>query len=122
MRQLLIGLGILVLFVVNASAQDSPSRFYSQDEYQLVHSWFDRLQADLNQAAKDTPAILVDKTHSQFSALERNWDNGVYDSRQIDEALTTLRGLADDKRLLPADRDKLAADWSQMIDLRTEFY
>src|ERR1700691_1237126 len=84
-------------FSLAASAQtlSQPLRtpYYSQDEIQLAHSIFDRVQTDLSRAqtnasrsndlANDPGDIpRFDIAHAQLAHLEQSWDHGQFDSRQ----------------------------------------
>ncbi len=118
----------LLLFSMVASAQTSPeqfvSPFHSPDEYQLAHSVFDKLSADLQQAQSHDLAdsAMFDRAQAALRVLEQNWDSGHYQSRQIDGTITAIQTVQRDSRLMPQDAVALADDLSQLLDIRTEYY
>jgi hypothetical protein len=114
----------LLLFSLHTRAQSprgSLSPFYSADEYQRAHSLFNKLQADLNAAQASTPANLLDQARTGVRALQNNWDNAVYDSRQIYDTIVALETAADGSAL-ERDRANLGDDVSRLLDLRREYY
>jgi hypothetical protein len=115
----ILGLAAALLFFVERGSAQSP--FYSADEYQLGHSVFDQLSADLQTAQASTSARQNSQARAEVGALERNWDNGVYSSRQMDLAIEGLRTLIDNSASL-RDRANLDTDLSRLLDLRKEYY
>jgi len=120
-----VAAGVL-LFPLRGRAQAlsvSPSRaaFYSADEYQRAHSLFDKLRTDLKTAQGSTPTNLIDQARSHVNALENNWDNAVYDSRQMYDTILVLE-TAVDQSPLHRDRANLGDDVSRLLDLRQEYY
>ena len=118
----------MLVFSLLATAQTTPgpfgSPFHSPDEYQLTHSMFDKLSADLQQAGAHNPANSAISEHAQgaLGVLEQNWDSGHYQSRQIEGAISAIQTVLRDSRLMPRDVDALAGDLSQLLDFRTEYY
>jgi hypothetical protein len=118
----------LLLFGMIASAQTSPERlvgpFHSPDQYELAHSRFDKLSADLQQARSHDPvnSAMFDRAQAVLRVLEQNWDSGHYESRQIEGAITAIQTVQRDSRLIPQDVNALADDLSQLLDFRTEYY
>jgi hypothetical protein len=118
----------LLLFCLIANAQTSPERFvspfHSPDQYELAHSRFDKLSADLQQARSHDPvnSAMFDRAQAALRVLEQNWDSGHYESRQIEGTIAAIQMVLRDNRLMPQDVDALADDLSQLLDFRTEYY
>jgi hypothetical protein len=118
----------LLLFTLIASAQTIPEQFrnpfHSQDEYELAHSLFDKISADLARAQSNYLAdnAIFDRAQAELSVLEQNWDKGHYESRQIDATISALQMVLRDNRLMPQDLDALSDDLSKLLDFRTEYY
>ena len=118
----------LLLFGMIAGAQTTPeqfvSPFHSSDQYELAHSRFNKLSADLQQARSHDLAdsAMFDRAQATLRILEQNWDSGHYESRQIEGAITAIQTVQRDSRLIPQDVDALAGDLSQLLDFRTEYY
>jgi len=118
----------LLLFSLIASAQTTPEQFrnpfHSQDEYELAHSMFDKLRADLSRAQTNYLAdnAIFDRAQAELSVLERNWDKGHYESRQIERTISALQMVLRDNRLMPQDLDAFSDDLSQLLDFQTEYY
>jgi hypothetical protein len=115
----ILGLAAALLFFVESGSAQSP--FYSAEEYQLGHSVFDQLSADLQTAEASTSANLNREARARVSELEQSWDNGVYSSRQMDLAIEGLRTLIDNSVSL-RDRANLGTGLSRLLDLRKEYY
>jgi hypothetical protein len=120
----------LLLFSLAANAQTSSeqirSPFYSQDQYQLAHSMFDKVTADLYQAQTDAGPLEGSSrfvsANNQLRQLEQNWDQGHYFSREMESTIAAIQMILTDKRLMPRDRDALSSDLSQLLDFKTEYY
>ena len=115
---------VLLLFCRVSTARgwaQQRNSFYSVDEYQRAHSLFDKLNADLGAAQASTPTALLDRARATLNALENNWDGAVYDSRQMDHAVSILETVVDQSPLL-TDRASLGDDVSRLLDLRREYY
>src|SRR6202140_2701048 len=116
----------LLLFSLIASAQTPPEQvrnpFHSQDEYELAHSMFDKLSADLSRAQSNYLAdnAIFDRAQAELSVLKQNWDQGHYESRQIDATISALQMVLRDNRLIHQDLDAFSGDLSQLLDFRTE--
>jgi hypothetical protein len=132
----LVGSGFF-LFSLAASAQtlSQPVRtpYYSQDEIQVAHSIFDRAQSDLSRAQTnasqskdlgndpgDSPRYDIART--QLARLERSWDQGKFDSRQMSDTISALQMVLRDNHLLGSDRDLLGADVSRLLDFKMDYY
>ena len=115
----ILGLATALLFFVESGSAQSP--FYSADEYQLGHSVFDQLSADLQTAQASTPASMNGQARAEVGALVRNWDNGVYSSRQMAVAIEGVQTLINSSVSL-RDRANLDTDLSRLLDLRKEYY
>lgn len=114
----------LLLSTLHARAQSprgSLSPFYSADEYQRAHSLFDKLQADLDAAQASAPTNLLDPARAALHALRNNWDNAIYDSRQMSGTILVLETAADASPL-ERDRASLSDDISRLLDLKQEYY
>ena len=110
---------------VPAQSSTSPSPFYSTDQYQLAHSLFDKLSSDLALAETDVSrrdAARFNGARGQLEGLRRHWDTGVYDSREADRFVSTIRTLSHDNALLAIDRESLDSDLSRLLDFRAEYY
>jgi hypothetical protein len=118
----------LLLFGMIAGAQTTPeqfvSPFHSPDQYELAHSRFNKLSADLQQARSYDLAdsAMFDRAQAALRVLEQNWDSGHYQSRQIEGTVSAIQTVLRDSHLMPQDVDALAGDLSQMLDFRTEYY
>jgi PHD/YefM family antitoxin component YafN of YafNO toxin-antitoxin module len=121
----ILGLAAFVLLIpVRGHAQPpavSPSPFYSADEYQRAHSLFDKVRTDLGTAQGSTPTNLIDQARADVSVLQNNWDNAVYDSRQMYDTVLVLEAVVDHSPVL-RDRANLGDDLSRLLDLRQEYY
>jgi hypothetical protein len=111
----------LLLFGLAASAEIR-NPFYSQDEYQITHSMFDKLNADLDQAQTDAGSSQFGVARAELTRLAQNWDQGRLDSREITMTISALQTVANDNRLMPHDRGMLDADISRLLDFRTAYY
>lgn len=114
----------LVVFAAGAQAQSltiSGSPFYSADEYQRAHSLFDKLHTDLQNAETSAPQALVTRATDQLDALENNWDNAVYSSRQMIATITDLEAVVNHSTSFIV-RANLGADVSRLLDLRQQYY
>lgn len=104
------------------------SSYYSQDEYQLTHSMFDRIRADLDRAQANDQARLpgdgarFDIARNELGKLETQWDQARFDSAEFDNSYTALNMVLSDNRLTGHDRDVLSADESRLIEFRNEYY
>lgn len=124
----------LFLFSLAAGAETLGTiPFYSHDEYQLTHSMFDKVRADLyqaqtNQAHTNAYAgnagdnFRFDTARAELNRLEQNWDRAEFDSSEIAATISTLETIENDNRLKPQDRDVLDADISRLLDFRTDYY
>ena len=125
-----LGGASLLLFSLTANAQTSSeqirSPFYSQDQYQLAHSMFDKVTADLYQAQTDAGPLEGSSrfigANNQIRQLKQSWDKGQYLSRQMETTISAIQTVLTDNRLMPRDRDALSADLSHLLDFRTEYY
>jgi hypothetical protein len=123
---------MIMLVGLAASAETTPQQmtnpYYSQDEYQIAHSMFDKVNADLNRAQTnahpnnlgDSPRF--DIAHNELRALEQSWDKARFDSSQMANTIAALRMVENDNRLMPHDRDVIDADLSRLMDFQTEYY
>lgn len=111
----------LLLSPATAPAQTTATQFHSQAEYDLAHSLFNKLHTDLNAAQTSTSPYLFDQARAELNALETNWDAGIYDSRQMDRAVTALEIVADRAPQLQNGAN-IASDISRLLDLRRQYY
>ena len=118
----------LLLFGMIAGAQTTPEQFvnpfHSPDQYELAHSRFHKLSADLQQARSHDPVnnAMFDRAQAALRVLEQNWDSGHYESRQIEGAISAIQTVQRDSRLMSQDVHALADDLSELLDFRTEYY
>jgi hypothetical protein len=118
----------LLLFSLIASAQPSPEQFrnpfHSEDQYVLAHSMFDKISADLSRAQTNYLAdnAKFDRAQAQLRVLEQNWDQGHYESRQIEGTMSALQMVLRDNRFVPQDLDAFSNDLSQLLDFQNEYY
>lgn len=115
MRVILAVLGLAALPLL------AQSPFYSEQQYQLGHSLFDNISTDLRAAETSAPVALIDSAQTQVQNLERNWINGVYNHRQIDDTILSLETIVN-RTASPSDRRNLGTDVSRLLDLRKEYY
>ena len=106
---------------VSPSPSASPSSFYSAEEFQRTHFLFDKLRTDLQTAQGSTPANLIDQARTAVNALQNNWDNAVYNSRQMYDTILVLETAVDGSPL-HGDRANLGDDVSRLLDLQREYY
>jgi len=108
--------------------QEVVNPYYSTDEYQLAHSMFNKVRADLYRAQTNAyPNYLGDRSRfdiarNQLNGLEGNWDQGKYDVDEFQDTLSAVQMVLNDNHLMPHDRDVLSADVSRLLDFRTEYY
>ena len=128
-RCLLAGcLALPALAVTPQINQQIVNPYYSTDEYQLTHSMFDRIRADLYRAQTYAyPNNLgdvsrFDVARQQLGRLEQNWDQARYDTNEFERTMTALQMVVNDNRLTPHDRDELSADLSRLLEFRSEYY
>src|ERR1700680_2658474 len=87
----------LLLLTMSVSAQTTPEQFsnpfHSEDQYQLAHSMFDKISADLSRAQIIYLAgdATFDRARAELSVLKQNWDQGHYESSQIEGAMAALQ-------------------------------
>jgi hypothetical protein len=123
-----LGATSLLLLGWTLSAQTAPDEltnpFHSEDQYQLAHSMFAKISADLSGAQTDYLAdnAIFARAQAELSVLEQNWDKGHYNSRQIEGAISALQVVLRDNRLAPRDRDAFSDDLSQLLDFQTQYY
>lgn len=120
----------LLLFSLAANAQTTSEQisnpFHSQDQYQLTHSMFDKLTADLQQAQTDAYALenisRFVSANNRLRQLEQSWDKGQYLSREMESTISAIQMILNDNRFMLRDRDALSADLSRLLDFKTEYY
>jgi len=134
MNYVLSGCLIAVSLVLPAAAVTPPinqeivNPYYSVDEFQLTHSMFDRIRADLNRAETyaypnnlgDAPRF--DIARQELGRLEQNWDQARYDTSEFERTMTAVQMVVNDNRLTPHDRNELSADVSRLLEFRSEYY
>jgi hypothetical protein len=132
----LVGSGFFLFsLAAGAEAQSQPVRasYYSQDEIQLAHSIFDKVQTDLSSAQTNAShsnnlandpgnSPRFDIARAQLAHLEQSWDQGQFDSRQMSDAISALQMVLRDNHLLGHDQDLLSADLSRLLDFQTDYY
>ena len=116
------------LTAAQAPPEQITNPYYSQDEYQVTHSMFDKIQADLNYATTNAyPNNLGDNARfdvarNELQQLEQSWDRGQYDSRQLDLTTSAIQMVLNDNRLVLHDREALTADLTRLGEFRAEYY
>jgi hypothetical protein len=123
----------LLVFSLAACAQSAVeqvrSPVFSQDEYQLAHSMFDKVRIDLSRAETnaspsngpgDSPRFDIART--QLGTLEQSWDQARFDSRQMSDTISAIEMVLRDNRLLGHDGDELSADVSRLLDFQITYY
>ena len=110
---------ILILAAMLPLLAQSP--FYSEQQYQLGHSVLDDALTHLQAAQSSAAPNLVSTAQAQVRNLARNWENGVYDHRQIDDVIVSLETITD-RTVSLRDQANLAADVSRLLDLRRVYY
>ena len=102
--------------------------YYSADEYQLAHSMFDRIRADLDRAQTNAypnnlgDAPRFDIAREQLGRLETHWDQARYDTSEFERTMTAIQMVLNDNRLTPHDSNELSADLSRLLEFRAEYY
>jgi len=122
----------LLAMGLTAAAQAPPEQitnpYYSQDEYQVTHSMFDKIQADLNYATTNAypnnlgDTARFDVARNELQQLEQSWDRGQYDSRQLDLTTSAIQMVLNDNRLVLHDREALTEDLTRLGEFRAEYY
>jgi hypothetical protein len=119
-------MGMLLLPLM--AAEPVPTPFYSQDQYQIAHSLFDKIRADLTQAQAgissgdlgDGPRF--DIARSQLTQLEKQWDQARFATGTFDKTYAAIQMVLNDNRLTGYDRNALSADQSRLLEFRGNYY
>ena len=118
----------LLLLSLTLGAQTIPEQihnpFHSEDQYQLAHLMFDKLSADIHRVQTNDLAdnVIVGRAQAELSALEQNWDDGHYVSRQIEGTISAVQMVLRDNHLMPRDRNAFSDDLSRLLEFQIEYY
>ncbi len=134
---LLIGLGTLALST-GAFAQDygrarQGTSFQGNDrgywdrerlsrEYRTA--FYDRLQGDLSRAEKNRylhgeDLRRFDRAHKEVGEFSAKWSRGIFDPREMDQAISAVQRVVEIPALHRDDRDALRQDVRSMRDFRS---
>jgi hypothetical protein len=116
------GLASSLLAVTPDVQQQIGNPYYSVDQYQLAHSMFDHIRADLDRAGTNAYSPRVDTARLELERLAHNWDQARYHTREFDRTMAAVQMVVNDNGLTPKDRDELSADVSRLLEFRSEYY
>ena len=123
MNRLLSLLAVAAFLLTGPAAVNSQPR--GDDRYhRFGRATLDRVRADLDNAARNLSYITppdMKRFHGVREGLadfQRRWERGRYDRAALDKAIRSLQSLVDRGRLRPRDRDLLAGDVGQLVDLQ----
>jgi hypothetical protein len=130
---MLVGFGLLV-FGAGAFAQDygRPGMgFQDRDRYwgreRLSREWrgafYDRLQADLSRAQRNRylrgdDQRRFERAHREVGEFSAKWSRGVFDPREMDQAIAAVQRVVEIPALHRDDRDALREDLRRMREFR----
>jgi hypothetical protein len=120
----------LLLFGLTANAQYRPrgdAGYQDRDEYRDRERarFLDRVRADLDRAEATTVPFTgdrarIERAREEVNAVQRKLEAGVYDRRELDDAIVAVQRVVDDNHMLSdSNRDFLAADLNHMRDFRS---
>ena len=122
----------LLLFGLTANAQYRPrgyagyqDRDEDRDRDRDRTRFFDRVRADLDRAEATTlpytgDRARIDRARAEVNEVQRKVDAGIYDRRDLDDAIIAVQRVVDDNHMLSdSNRDYLAADLNHMRDFRS---
>ncbi len=90
---------------------DWQRRIFNRVHEDLVH-----VQRESFQSGGDRYRLM--RAFDELDDLQRKLDAGVYDQREVDDVIVTLRDVVMDNRLRPPDREMLANDLDRVRDFR----
>lgn len=93
--------------------------FYSPDEYQAAHTIFNKTRNDLSQIVRTRQTVAAEQ---EVTALEQNWNQARYDSRQMANTIRELQSAINQPQLTSSDQNLLTADLSRLIEFQSEYY
>lgn len=129
-KAVLISWGLLAL-CVGAFAQDRDRDrdhdrgFWDRDRMMREYrgAFYDRLQDDLARA--ETARYLrgddlrkFDRAHREVGEFQAKWSRGIFDPREMDEAIGSVQRVADIPTLRREDREHLREDLARMRSFR----
>jgi len=134
-KGLLIGCGALALSA-GAFAQDysRPERSNFQDrgrggwnnermmrEYRTA--FYDRLQKDLDRAEharylRGDDIQRFDRAHKEVGEFSAKWSRGLFDAREMDQAIASVQNVVEIRNLRRDDREALRQDLARMRSFR----
>jgi len=94
-----------------AHGNDSRAMFF-----QRIEDHLDRVAATAFPSGRDQSRLA--RTKLELNQLQQKLSRGVYDERELDDAIAALQGVVQSNRLGARDRDILAGDLTQMRDFR----
>src|SRR5262252_1685800 len=124
----------LFLFGASAFGQDHGRpgmSFQDRDRYwghdRMAREWrgafYDHLQADLSRAQRSRylrgdDLGRFDRAHREVGQFSAKWERGVFDPREMDQAIASVQRVVDIPSLRRDDRDLLREDLRRMRDFR----
>jgi hypothetical protein len=138
-KGMMIGCGAIVLSA-GAFAQDygRPERsnfqdrdrdrdrgFWDRDRLMREYrgAFYDRLQGDLSRAERNRylrgdDLRRFDRAHREVGEFQAKWSRGIFDPREMDQAIDSVRRVTDIPALHRDDRDALLDDLARMRSFR----
>jgi hypothetical protein len=120
----------LLLFGLTANAQyrprgDAGYQDRDEDRGRERARFFERVRADLDRAEATTLPYTGDRARiararDEVNAVQRKLEAGIYDRRDLDDAIVAVQRVVDDNHMLSdSNRDFLSADLNHMRDFRS---
>jgi hypothetical protein len=107
--------------------RDSDAYHRDRDQYFRGEDWqrrlFDRVREDLNHVQRESfpeggDRYRLASAFRELDELQRKLTQGIYDQREVDDVIVTLRDVIQDNRLRRPDREMLANDLERVRDFR----
>src|ERR1017187_7085593 len=123
-KGILIGCGLLAL-AAGAIAQDRDRGYWDHDrlarEYRTA--FYDRLQVDLDRAEHaryltGDDIRRFDRARHEVADFSAKWSHGIFDAREMDNAIASVQRVADIPALHRDDRAALLEDLARMRSFR----
>jgi hypothetical protein len=126
------GIAIISLLLAGATAGAQSTSFTERgypevtDPYQSVLNVYYKTWSDLNQAQKRVVGYPGDwyrfsTAMGQFDLLERTWQDGSFETAQINDAINNMQFVLKFNNVSAQDRKVLAADLDQLRDIRLKY-
>ena len=102
---------------------ESPYQAYSGNDFRSNQLLFSRVRSDIDRSESNLPAFSngrnrFDRVRGELSELQRRWDESTYEPNNADDVIIALNRALSSSGILPADRDRLAQDMTELRDFR----